>query len=174
MANVSIITFLKDAPGYLKARIFILLSVVLAVLIVGLGSIAWIINLRREPALTEKVLEHSRKTASTVAQEYTFTYEIKDMSMAFINKKGSRTAYAQFTILFDCPDEESKHVMEMNRAKIITGIFEAGGDIYIEDLTAPLAAQGFEKFKSQVKIKLTEYFKSKGPRNVLIKEWVMN
>lgn len=164
----------KSAPGYLKVRMFVLVGMGCTVLLGSLLSIVWIWKAHRGLSATEEVLEHSRKFASHEPKEFEFAYEIKDMSMAVMNKKGTRTAYAQFTLMFDCPSADAKHVMELNRAKVIDGIFEVGGDFSLEDFQAPLAAKGFERFKSQLKARLTKQLKGEAPRNVVLKDWVMN
>lgn len=174
MQKESVLSFVKGAPSYVKARVFLLALSASVVLIVTTLTIAWIWKLHRGPSLTEQVLEHSRQSASVEAPAFSLSYEIKDMSMALMNKKGTRTAYAQFTLLFDCSNEECKHMLELHRAKIINGIFEVGGEFYTDDFSAPLAKEGFEKFKGGIRSKLSEYFHSQAPREVVIKDWVMN
>lgn len=174
MSQESFVSTLKTAPSYLKIRMFMIAGSGLVVLLASLLSITWIWKAHRGPIATEEVLEHSRKLASHETKEFEFAYEVKDMSMALLNRKGTRTAYAQFTLIFDCPDEESKHVLEMNRAKIIDGIFEVGGDFTLEEFQAPLAAKGFEKFKKNIQSRLQTQLKDQAPRLVVLKDWVMN
>lgn len=170
----SFIATLKTAPSYIKARMLVLIGIGLFALFGALLSVTWILKAHRGPTATEEVLEHSRHLASHESKEFEHAYEIKDMSMALLNRKGTRTAYAQFSLMFDCPDADSKHVLEMNRAKLIDGIFEVGGDFILEDFQAPLAAKGFERFKGQIQSRLQTQFKGNAPRVVVLKDWVMN
>lgn len=157
-----------------KRKITLLISAAALAVGVGLGSIFLIWRAHKGPEITDQVIETSRKMTSHEPVSFQFAYEIKDMSMAIMNKKGTRTAYSQFTLIFDCPSEICKKVLELNRAKIINAIFEVGGDFYTEDFEAPLAATGFQRFKDGVRGKTAEYFGKNAPSLVVLKDWVMN
>lgn len=166
--------FIKSAPPPVKKRVLLLLSMAGAFVLGAFITISWIWKLHRGPSLPEAVLESSRKLAGHEPVSFQHAYEIKDMSMAILNKKGTRTAYSQFTIIFDCATEACLKAMELNRAKLINTIFEVGSDFYVEDFEAPLAKTGFKRFKDKLLEKTTEFFGKQGPHVIVFKDWVMN
>lgn len=104
--------------------------------------------------------------------EFSITYEIKEMSVAFMNRPGTKTQYAQFTLVFDCPNEVCKKNMAVNRSKVLDHIFEVGADFYLEDLTGTNTAQGMTLFKAKVLEKLTKAFPHLAPKQVVFKDWI--
>lgn len=164
----------KPSPQDAKRTILYLSTAAGIAVVLGLLSVYWIWLKHRGPTAPEQVLETSRKLASHEPLSFQFAYEIKDMSMAIMNKKGTRTAYSQFTLIFDCPSETCKKNLELHRAKIINAIFEVGGEFFTEDFEAPLAPKGFQRFKDGIRAKTTEYFGKSGPSLVVLKDWVMN
>lgn len=173
MESTSFKEFLKIAPLTTKLKIVALFFSGFLILVVTVFSIKNIWSYYQGPDLTESVLHRSRDVAS-ISPEYTHVYEIKDMSVAFMNKKGTRTAYSQFTLIFDCENEECKKNMALQRAKVLDTIFEVGGEFYLEDFSPPLAPGGFAKFKSEIIVSLKKHFKSLAPREVVLKDWFLN
>ena len=36
-------------------------------------------------------------------ESFVFNYELKNISIVLLNRRGTQTAYAQFTLVLDCP-----------------------------------------------------------------------
>jgi hypothetical protein len=94
--------------------------------------------------------------------------------MAVMNRKGTKTAYAQFSLVLDCPDEESHKTLSMNRAKLLDAIFVVGGGFYLEDFQGEKAQKSFEKFKKDLLQKYQTDFHAQAPREISLKDWFVN
>ena len=69
------------------------------------------------------------------------------------------------------PDGEAKHVMQMNHAKIFDTVFEVASTYYIEDFQKPA---GFESFKGSLLAHFRADYKEHPPKQVVIKDWLLN
>ncbi len=79
---------------------------------------------------------HERKL-SGVANEFAYSYEIQNVAIPLFDRVKKRTAYAQFSLILDCPSEEAKRQMELNRAKLLDSIFEVALQFQISDFSTP-------------------------------------
>ena len=161
--------FMDKAPLSAKVKIFAVGFAAVIVFLASTGSIGFIVktHLAGRPQQEANVIP---RHVDSIAPEYTHTFEIKDMSMAVLSKNGVKTAYAQFTLLFDCPTEATKNLMGMERAKILDSIYEAGSTLTTEEFSSP---EGFAKFKSGILDLLQKYFPHDPPRQVALKHWYM-
>lgn len=105
------------------------------------------------------------------APEYTFNYELKDVSLPLLSRVKKKTYYAQFTLVFDLVDEETKRWWEVNRPQIADVMLEVGHRFRYEDFRDP---KGYDKFKKQLKVEYKKAFKNFAPRDVVIKDWILN
>lgn len=103
-----------------------------------------------------------------------FPYEINQVSMAMMNRKGTKTAYAQFSLVITCPNEESHKSMALNRAKLLDTIFHVGSDFYLDDFEGPKTAESLTVFKKRLLEKYQTEFSSNGPSEIVLKDWIVN
>ena len=103
--------------------------------------------------------------------EFSIKYEIKAMSIPLSNRIGSRSAYAQFTVVFDCPDEETKRQMTMQRAAIRSAIYEAAAGYRVESFQDPA---GFTGFKKDIVQRILPLLQGHSPREIAFQNWLVN
>lgn len=162
--------FMDKAPLSAKVKIFCVGFAAVIVFLASTGSIAFILKAHLAGRPQQEAGLGPARHVDSIDPEYTHTFEIKDMSMAVLSKNGLRTAYAQFTLLFDCPTEATKELMGMERAKILDSIYEAGSTLTIEEFGNP---EGFAKFKNSTMELLKKHFPQNPPRQVALKNWFM-
>lgn len=171
--------WLRTAPPEKRQKAVLLLSIGFAILMVALVSSVLILKAQKNPAdavhVTEAPEDHGAKSEGQVSKGvYRFPYEINQVSMAVMNKKGTKTAYAQFSLVFDCPTEEAHKTLAMNRAKLLDAIFVVGGSFYLDDFQGEKAPKTFEKFKKDLLEKYKAEFHAEAPREISLKDWVVN
>jgi len=158
-----------------------------ALLLMGLGGFLTLLSVMaiftvlkaRTTALSPQVQDAADSTTSDhevgqSANVYAFPYEINQVSMALMNRKGTQTAYAQFSLILDCPNEESKKTLTMNRAKLLDTIFLVGSGFYLDDFKGSEATKGFEKFKTLLLEKYQNEFQAQAPTEISLKDWIVN
>jgi hypothetical protein len=156
-----------------RAKVVALLSCAVGVVLVTTVSLFLIIQAQRKPSLTEQVINKSRTLAS-FAPSYTYAYEIKDMSIPLTNKSHTRSAFAQFSLILDCPSEAAKKKMVTELPKLLDSILVVGSEFYVEDFQAPLAEKGFARFKDALRASYAKYLHEDTPREISIKDWFVN
>lgn len=114
------------------------------------------------------------KEGHASALPFHFPYEINQVSMAVMNREGTRTAYAQFSLVLDCPSEGSQKTLSMNRAKLVDAIFDVGGNFVLEDFATPKTPETLTKLKAQLLEKYQHSFPQEAPRDIVLKDWVIN
>ncbi|NBX75806.1 MAG: hypothetical protein EBQ92_04565 [Proteobacteria bacterium] len=168
--------WLRTAPYEKRQKALMLLGVGLIVLLAAV--ISTVIILRAQHSSTQ--VSHLQDSEGAHSAEthpkgpYSISYEINQISMAVMNRKGTKTAYAQFSLVLDCPDEESHKTLSMNRAKLLDAIFVVGGGFYLEDFQGDKAAKSFEKFKKDLLQKYEADFHAQAPREISLKDWFVN
>ncbi len=113
--------------------------------------------------------EHHEPVNEGKAFDYPF--EMRDVSMPLTDRRKARSAFAQFTIVFDCPTAESVAQMPAHRAKILDAILEAGTHMTTNDFGN---RAGFDTFKMHLKVLLENRLGKIAPRDVVINSWAMN
>lgn len=142
------------------------LFVLAAVVCVGSGYSIYKIFALRSPAPAHPEVTAAPKV--TKVPSFTYTLELKDISIPLVDKGATRVSYAQFTLVLDCGSKEIHRMMELNRAKLLDEIFEVASKFYIEDFESP---DGFSKFKQTLQASYLEHFKQGAPREIAIKNW---
>ncbi len=173
------IGFFRVADTRVKLRLATLGILSLMAVLTAFIAIRFVLTSKHLLEVHAPASEHDGSKEHAVAkslseQEFTFTYEIKDMSVGFINRTGNRTAYAQFSLVFDCENEECVKNLSLNRAKLLDAIYQVSGNYYIEDFTAPLVQEGFKRFKLGLLQFLKKNFPGEVPRQVIFRDWFMN
>lgn len=164
----------KSTSKNTKTFVAFLLGLGIVFLIGAFISIATILKAQsnHSEVIQEKHASHAVEPAKD--SPYAFPYELTQVSMAVMSKKGSRTAYAQFSLTLDCPTEESQKLMAMNRAKLLDSVFLVGSNFYLDDFTPDHAAKALKKFKTDLLEKYQEQFHSEAPREIVLKDWFIN
>ncbi len=103
--------------------------------------------------------------------EFEVNYLLKDISIPLVDRASTKIAYAQFSLMLDCPTNACKRAMELHRPKLLDRIFEVASKFYLEDFAQ---AKGFEKFKHAFLTTLRKDFNEMAPRQVTIENWVIN
>ncbi|MBI4403863.1 MAG: hypothetical protein HY537_06875 [Deltaproteobacteria bacterium] len=152
-----------------KLRLLAIFCLAIATMCASATVIFHLIRIQKKPEPPEAVL--LKRKLSSVAPVFTYPFELRNLSLPFTNRTSSRMAYAQFTIVLDCPTEEAKHYMELNRAKVLDAIFEVGMNFFVEDFDTP---EGYKKFKESLSQSLSAIFKAASPRRIDIQDWVIN
>lgn len=158
-----------------KKKVSLLLGLGLATTFLSIISII-VILLKQAPAPSETI-NHSEVQALEAdhgVQTDKWTYELEKVSMAVMNKKGTKTAYAQFSLALNCPDEKSVQIMQQSRAKLLDGIFSVGSQFYLDDFMGELAPQSFDKFKKLLLSHYESEFLSQAPQGITLKDWSLN
>ena len=170
------IEWFKQAPRNTQVLISFLLFAGFAVVLISVISIGIIMKAQFSTSNTiaESKVHHSETNEETKPTVTSFPYELNQVSMAVMSKKGTKTAYAQFTLSLDCPSEESQKLMALNRAKLLDSVFLVGSNFYLDDFTAEAAPKSLEKFKHELLEKYQEHFQAEAPRGIVLKEWFIN
>lgn len=180
MTNDSLFSFFRVAETRVKLKLVSYLSMAILAVAAAATSIVFILGakhfIERNKVKKEATDTHAIERIGIVRaeQEYSLTYEIKDMSIGFINRTGTRTAYAQFTILFDCETELCVKNLTLNRAKLLDAIYQVSGNYYIEDFVAPLVDEGMKRFKLALLEHIKKNLGGEAPRKIVFRDWFLN
>lgn len=169
-----------------KIIISILLAVGGGMTLVALTTVVLVLGAQHSPkvihpdAVSENAHSNEEnhhkesKPEHASALPFHFPYEINQVSMAVMNREGTRTAYAQFSLVLDCPSEGSQKTLSMNRAKLVDAIFDVGGNFVLEDFATPKTPETLTKLKAQLLEKYQHSFPQEAPRDLVLKDWVIN
>ena len=170
------IDWLRNAPTEKRQKALIILGLGVIISLAAVISTVVIVKAQNPASQVSHVSESETSHAADLRSKgpYSLSYEINQISMAVMNRKGTKTAYAQFSLVLDCPDEESHKTLSMNRAKILDTIFVVGGGFYLEDFQGEKATKSFEKFKKDLLQKYENDFHAQAPREISLKDWFIN
>jgi len=132
-------------------------------IIVQVVKVQWSAPAHKE----EKQVTHKAEPAPS----FSYSYELKNISIPLVDRSATRVAYAQFTLLLDCPTKKSRDSMTLHRAKLLDTIFEVASQFYVEDFQTP---KGFENFKKKLIASYKKHFEILSPREIAIRDWFMN
>ncbi|NBT58550.1 hypothetical protein EBT16_07175 [bacterium] len=170
--------WLRTASPEKKTKALALLGAGGVILVVAAISIVAILKAQNPgSALTHNTPENHEALAEGVHEKEGangFPYEINQVSMAIMNRKGTKTAYAQFSLVLECPSEEVKKTMALNRAKLLDAIFVVGGNFYLDEFQGENASKTFDKFKADLLAQYKTDFKTASPSHISIKDWVIH
>lgn len=173
MGDSRLSDFINFVPRSVKIKIGGIVLGSIFVVTLALISLSTVWGLYRGPE-TPKLEETHRETASSHPHEETSNpYEIKGISVGFMDKKDARMAYAQFTLIFNCLNEACKKNLTLHHAKVLDTVFEVSSEFYIEDFSHPNSTKGFAKFKSRISDELSKKFASQSPSEISIQDWFM-
>ena len=164
----SIWQFFRGTNRGNKAKLAGLAFLGIGVVIATAISVGFILKCNHA-AVAIVTAEKSAEVVETVPS-FAFPYEINDISVAVSSRDFSRTAYAQFSLVLDCPSAQARHLMELNRARLLDGIFEVSTDFRLEDLTHP---GGLKHFKALLEKKYRKVFQDGAPRQIALNDWLI-
>jgi len=147
--------------------------------LIGLGGVIvftsiWVVlgilEAQDNPATPEALkvasyMDPPRREVSSFSQ----TIELTDVGVQLMNRMGSDTLLAQFTLILDCPTEQAHRELSINRAKVLDSVFDVANNHYMEDFEGP---GGIDRFKNELTIALAKKFKENAPRRIDVKNWV--
>lgn len=165
---LSYLGFFRQAPFKTKFKLTFLACLGISACVVSIWVIVQILLLQRPKEIPTV---NERKPASTKPLQFAFSYEVKNVSLTITNTNNSRSGYAQFTLVFDMPNEDAKRWMVLNRARLLNMVYEVGGKFFIEDFQA---VGGLDLFKQALQLALKGTFGVHSPQQVAITDWVMN
>jgi len=147
-----------------------------AITLAALGGVIYILKSQSEIVKTEKEVDSAELHLEALPKNhiFSFPYEINQVSMAIMNRKGTKTSYVQFSLILDCPNEEAKKTLTMNRAKLLDAIFVVGSGFYLDDFNGQEASKSFDRFKTQLLEKYQSDFHAQAPREIALKDWIVN
>jgi flagellar basal body-associated protein FliL len=119
-----------------------------------------------EPTHEASAPEHHEPTTAP----FTLSYELQGMSISLGNRNQTLSAYAEFTLVLDCPNKDSKRWMEMNRASIRDAVYESTIAFTVEDFSTP---DGFARMKKSIVDTFKGRFGGHAPRDVAVRDWVI-
>jgi len=143
-----------------------------------LGVVAVVFVLKKQASEKRETINHQEvshlETQNQAVLDEKLVYEVNKVSMAVMNKKGTRTAYAQFSLILSCPDEKSVQTMTMSRAKLLDGIFSVGSQFFLDDFVGDAAPESFAKFKRLLLDQYKNEFHAQAPKELVLKDWTLN
>lgn len=119
---------------------------------------------------TEPVEETHPPVVLSTVPPFTQSYELPGMSISLANRNQTLAAYAEFDLVLDCPNKESRAWMALNRASIRDAVFESTVAFTVEDFSTP---EGFGRIKKAILQTLKERFGERAPRDAVIRDWVI-
>jgi len=122
----------------------------------------------RDPAHVAPVDEVASKAE---ADAFSFSYELRNLSLALESRHSRRSGFAQFSLVLDLPDEKAKRWMELNRAKLLNAVLEVGSRFSLEDLEGN---EGKVKFKDLLRETYRKEFGDQAPRDIAIRDWIQH
>ncbi|MFM8316441.1 MAG: hypothetical protein ACKOA8_19345 [Deltaproteobacteria bacterium] len=173
MGDSRVSDFINFVPRSVKIKIggIVFGSILIVTLTFISLSTVWELYRGNETPKPEET--HRETTSSHPHEETSNPYEIKGISVGFMDKKDARMAYAQFTLIFNCPTEACKKNLTLHHAKVLDTVFEVSSEFYIEDFSQPNVTKGFARFKSKISEELSKKFASLSPSEISIQDWFM-
>jgi len=177
MGDSNLLRFLHYASRASKIKLTLVVVIGILIVTATLFSLSALWKVYKGPEKNYAVhesKEEKREPAAVEGAEVDNPYEIKGVSVGFMDKRDTRMAHAQFTLVFHCPNESCKKNLTLNHAKVLDTLFEVGSDFYVEDFSAPEAHKGLTRFKSKLTEQLQKRFAQLAPKGVSIQDWFMN
>lgn len=174
MGETSTSDFINFASKGTKIKLVALLLMAILVVTAAIFSSVTVWRFFKGPQPVVSLDVHREVASIPPPEDFSKPYEIKGLSVGFMDRKDTRMAYAQFTLVFNCPTEECKKNLVLNHAKVLDSVFEVSSDFYVEDFSDKDATQGFAHFKSKLADQLKTKFASLAPRGVVIQDWFLN
>jgi hypothetical protein len=164
--KVSWADYYRQSPARIK--VFLLGAALLSVFVTcGSLFLSWKILTISEEQTPRHIVRKTESKEEPIP-EYTFGYEMRDISVPLKDALGRQIGHAQFVVMFDCPTKECRDQMPLHRARILDAINEAATHISISDVKG---GTGMVTFKMHLKEILEMRLGKLAPRDLAIKNW---
>ncbi|MCB0405741.1 MAG: hypothetical protein KDD51_13245 [Bdellovibrionales bacterium] len=144
--------------------------------VLAVAGTAFVIQflLKNDPS----ALHFEREVASTPeppreVAAFTYSYEIKNISIPLATRDASRIAYAQFSLKLDLPSDEAKRSFTAHRARVLNTVYQVASEFYVEDFS-PEKGGNYDRFKGELQKSLAGQFRAYSPRDLAIENWILN
>ncbi len=174
----TLLAFFKRSALPIKLRLGGL--VLLAICVVSFSLTTITLLLFHKPK-KQTVAHHgaSRHTAAEEVSEeevesdesFKLPYEMTNLSIGLTDATKTYSAYSQFTLVFDCVDEAALKWMKLNRARLLSLLYEVSNSFAIEDFNSPT---GYAAFKDAIKKNIEVQYHGHPIRQIVIKDWLLN
>lgn len=166
-----IFPFFKRVAFPVKLKLLFLWGVGAAVLLASFYVIFTIITFKDDGPVRPRAQEVTEEGQVNEVPAFTYSYNLSPVSIALVDRRKVRTGYAQFNMVLDCPSEKSVHELSLHRAKIMSALNELAVQFNFEDFQSPA---GFARFKNAYRDILKGMFHENAPRNIVIRDWLVN
>lgn len=165
----------RKLPKRARAVMLVLIACAGIIIVTTLFILVQIIRMQVQRVEEAVVQEAAAPPApehhtTPTAAPFTEPYELQGMTISLGNRNQTLAAYAEFNLVLDCPDKESKRWMQMNRASIRDAVYESTITFTVEDFTSP---EGFSRIKKAILEALKTRFGARAPRDVAIRDWII-
>lgn len=167
----SFLQFFKKSNTKTKVRLVAAIFAGIIGLYFGLSSIKRIASIPGYLAALNAPSEHVEHATPDVAP-FTYTYEMRPVSVQINDKTGLKTSYIQYSILFDCADKKCIRNLTISRAMLRNLIFEVTSGFGIVDFQP--GQKGIVRYKQALLERLQTEFGELAPRNLAIENWTWN
>lgn len=171
MSRLTFKKFYETAPAPRRLAMSALWATAALVIISCFFSISLILRKGIRSVSAPKVSAPRTPAALTEIPPYTFRFELPNFSISLPSRKGGRTAYAQFSLVLDCPSLESRRHLELNRARLRDTVLSASMPFGQEDLRAN---QGIGRYKSRLLVELRGTFGANAPRDLSLENFLVH
>ncbi len=171
MSRLTFKAFYKTAPAPKRMMMSAVGAFAALVVISSLCSISMILRRKGNEAAAQYPRPVRTPAALTEIPPYTFRFELPNFSISLPSKKGGRTAYAQFSLVLDCPTLASRRHLELNRARLRDTLLTASMPFGEQDLKGN---QGISRYKSRLLVELRGAFGPNAPRDLSLENFLVH
>jgi len=167
---------IRQSPKNVQISVVALWLLGSGVIAASLASIVFIFMIQTKGKVASEVLDgeafvKKREQEARSIMAKAFSYELKNVGVQLMSQNGARMAYAQFSLVMDCPNTRCQNMMESSRSRLLDIIFEVANDHSLEDFDG---ASGILLFKRNLLAKIREKFDDLAPQNVDVTEWIVH
>lgn len=162
--------FVRDAPLLDKLRLVGIMALA-ALVLWGTGySIFLLLGLKSKFKVEPPEVPVVHHDAPKEVPAFTYAFTLENLTIAVTNRPGTRNAHAQFSLVLDCASEACLKQLKATRAKVLDTLYETALPYTTEELRA---AGGIERLKIDLKENLVAQLGELAPREILLKDWVL-
>ncbi len=170
MTRLTFQAFYKTAPPPKRMAMNMVIGLALMITISSLSAIS--IILRQGSGMTAAPAP-SPRTPAALAEipPYTFRFELPNFSVSLPTRGKRRTAYAQFSLVLDCPTLDSRRHLELNRARLRDAVLSASLPFGEAELRE---SRGIARYKGQLLSELKTTFGPNAPRDLSLENFLVH
>ncbi len=142
----------------------------LVVIIGSVSSIFFILHRTPEDRMAARAVPRGPAAVAAIPP-YTYRFELPNFSISLPSRGGGRTAYAQFSLVLDCPTLDSRRQLELNRARLRDTLLTASMPFGQEELRG---IQGIGRYKERLLVELRTAFGANAPRDLSLENFLVH